>query len=225
MKKKSIFNLIASSLMITMLSTSIALAEEDGIPVVIEYDTFECTDEEVKEYIDQSDNPMVDRNMTPGFGDYKKAFQEVKKKEEEITGSGPGGCLTIFDTYKFPKLPTEFFSFDPSALLDIGNAMLKAMQEALKDGYCQVIGGEFFEKQLDDATDYNRRLRDQGIRKKHEPWLPQVMKKQLREKFAGDVHGREKADALNFAADDQEEKMDDLIELIVDDELDEIIEN
>lgn len=212
---------------IVMLSlfSVFSIAEDTENVTNVQLTTFVCTDEEVNEYLDQSKNPLINQKVTPEFKDFKKAFQEVKKEEEKKTGSGPGGCLTIFDTYKFPKLPDDFFNFDPSSITDIGSAIVNALQEALKDGYCYVIGGEFFEKQMDDYTDYNKKLKEKGIKKKYDPWMPQIMKKQLREKFAGDKYGRLKADALNFADPNQEKSMQKYFQYTVDDALDEVISN
>lgn len=213
---------------ITLLVTLSSFSYSDEVYQAgekVELTTFSCTDEEVFEYLDQKNNKNAHINTTPSFSEYKKAFQDVKIEEEKITGSGPGGCLTIFDTYKFPKLPDDFFNFDPSSITDVGSAIVNALQTALKDGYCTLIGGDFFEKQMDDYLDYNNKLKEKGIRKKYDPWLPQIMKKQLREKFKNDKYGRLKADALNFADPDQEKDMQKYFEFIIDDELDKIGEN
>lgn len=200
---------------------------EDG--EVIVYESFTCTDEEIKEFIEREN---TDNNSVSSFKDFKQAFKDVKKAQEEQTGSGPGGCLTIFDTYEFPKLPDEFFSFDPTDLTNIPALIAQAAMQALKDGYCKATSTEFFEKQKEDALQYyakKYKLKEKGIKKLHEPWLPQVMNKEL-EYHLTDVGVKYPKDAADFLLneddDDRKDAMDDYFDDLIDEQLDEhFIEN
>lgn len=210
-------------LLMISLSTSIYAETEETLV----YEGFTCTEEEVKEFIERENET---KSTVPDFKNFKQAFKEVKVAEEAQTGSGPGGCLTIFDTYEFPKLPDEFFSFDPTDLTNIPALLAQAAMKALQDGYCTVTSTEFYEKQRDkflERAAEKARLKEKGIRNLQEPWLPQVMNKELEYHLteAGVKNPKDMADFLT--EDDEKERqdaMDDYFGDIIEDGLEEHVD-
>lgn len=222
-------------ILIIALSTSQVYAAtnetsgEDG--QTIEYESFSCTDAEVEAFIKNEDQKSVS-----GFSEFKKAFQDVKKAEEAKKGSGPGGCLTIFDTYEFPKLPDEFFQFDPSDLTNIPALIAAAAMKALEDGFCAIASPEFLEKQANDALEYyaeRENIKKYGITKLHDPWLPQVMNRELTHhlentKVLGETINDPEtaAEVILYDGPPENDPLDDYFEDVADDFLDEnMIEN
>lgn len=190
------------------------------------YESFTCTDEEVEQFIKNESKDSIS-----GFKEFKKAFKDVKTAQAAKKGSGPGGCLTIFDTYDFPKLPDEFFQLDPADLTNIPGLLAKAAMEALEDGYCQVTSQEFIEEQANDALEYYAKryeLKEKGITKLHKPWLPQIMHQKIEMHLteAKVRNPKDLADVLDYSdPDEQKDNMDDYNEDLTDDFLDEFIPN
>jgi hypothetical protein len=221
-------------LMIALSTTQVYAAEnettgEDG--QIIEYESFSCTDEEVEAFIKNEDQGSV-----TNFLGFKEAFKDVKKEEAAKTGSGPGGCLLIFDTYEFPKLPDEFFSFSPADLQNIPALLAKAAAKALKDGFCAVASPEFIKEQANDALEYyaeRENIKKYGITKLHDPWLPQVMQRELSHhlentKVLGETINdtEEAAEVILYDGPERNDPLNDYFEGVSDDFLDEnMIEN
>jgi hypothetical protein len=221
-------------LIIALSATQAYAAENETIGEdgqIIEYESFSCTDEEVEAFIKNEDQGSV-----TAFSGFKEAFKDVKKEEEAKKGSGPGGCLLIFDTYELPTLPDEFFSFSPEELQKIPVLIAKAAAAAIKEGFCAVASPEFIKEQANDALEYyaeRENIQKYGITKLHDPWLPQVMQRELSHhlentKVLGetinDTEGA--AEVILFDGPEKNDPLDDYFEGVADDFLDEnMIEN
>ena len=200
------------------MTSSISLAAINEVAgEAIVYDTFECSDDEVENFIKQKNKSTV-----PNFSSYKEAFKEVKMAQ---SGSGPGGCLTIFDTYEYPKLPDSFFTLSLDDLENLPGILADLLKKARDKALCKVTSAEFFEEQMDNLTNYKSEMKRLGIQKNTEPWLPQIMEKEL-EYHLNSKGVKDPDDAADMLMTGDKDSMDDYFNDQSDDFLDEeFIEN